>query len=124
RDPDGLGWQLDRRRFSSWLQEVAISRGAKLFAPAEVTAVTRMGDGWRVSLSASSGNVDLCCRVILDAAGRAAPLATRVGARRRRLDRLVCGWVEGNDCLPPGAGVTFVEAVEDGWWYTARGAGR
>jgi hypothetical protein len=35
-------------------------------------------------------------------------------------DRLVCGWVLGRArSIGLGAGLTVVEAVEAGWWYTA-----
>jgi hypothetical protein len=35
-------------------------------------------------------------------------------------DRLVCGWAYGSAFLiGRGVGLTAVEAVEDGWWYTA-----
>jgi flavin-dependent dehydrogenase len=60
----------------------------------------------------------------VDAGGRAAPLARRLGARLRRSDRLIARWTQGagrpDGC---GAGVTHVEAVESGWWYTAPAPG-
>ena len=35
-------------------------------------------------------------------------------------DRLVCAWTRGSVARPSvEAGVTFVEAVAEGWWYTA-----
>ena len=39
RDPDGLGWHLDRRRFGTWLRDVAVSRGAAMLVPATVEAI-------------------------------------------------------------------------------------
>ena len=123
RDPDGLGWHLDRRRFGAWLRAVAVSRGATMLVPATVDAIGREGGGWRVDLATASGPVTLRVRAVVDAGGRRAPLAARLGVRRRRTDRLVCGWVEGRDSGSGGAGrspgVTYVEAAPDGWWYTA-----
>lgn len=118
RDPDGLGWHLDRRRFGAWLRDVAVERGTRLIEGAPLEAACRDGDGWRVVLPSAT----VRARVVIDAGGRAAPLAARLGARRRRTDRLVCGWVEGVDHGPHrrrSPGVTYLEAVEDGWWYTA-----
>ena len=117
RDPDGHGWHLDRARFDAWLRVIAISRGAHLFAPAQVADLERSKDIWRLSLATATGPVGVMARCLIDAGGRAAPLARLLGARRRRHDRLACGWVHGRSS--GGNGLTFVEAVEEGWWYTA-----
>jgi hypothetical protein len=68
------------------------------------------------------GPVGLTAAFVIDSGGRAAPLARRLGAVRRPLDdRLVCGWVYGEARTnADDAGFSTVEAVEDGWWYTAR----
>ncbi|HEU4535301.1 MAG TPA: FAD-dependent monooxygenase [Polyangiaceae bacterium] len=87
------------------------------------------------------------CHWLIDAGGRPAALTRRLGATRRRDDRLVAfylrlrakGHVErgseggahgGTDASPPRGtearakegsdrdGRTLVEAVEDGWWYS------
>jgi flavin-dependent dehydrogenase len=58
-------------------------------------------------------------QVLIDAGGRTAPLARRLGASPLAEDRLSCSWVHGRDERGGGAGLTFIEAVEEGWWYTA-----
>lgn len=115
RDPDGHGWHLDRVRFERWLRDAALSRGAQILAPATLDRIERDGDGWRVETNAMTIRASL----IIDAAGRAAPVARRLGAQVRVDDRLVCGWVYGSDEGRGSRGLTFVEAAEDGWWYTA-----
>jgi len=115
RDPDGHGWHLDRVRFEQWLRDVAVARGAQLLAPATLTNIERDGDGWRVAI----GQMEMRASIVIDAAGRGAPLARRLGAQTRIDDRLICGWLYGRDELPGGRGLTFVEATEDGWWYSA-----
>jgi hypothetical protein len=67
-----------------------------------------------VSLATAAGQVVMTARFLIDAGGRAAPLARQFGARRHRHDRLACGWVHGQSF--GGNGLTFVEAVEDGWY--------
>jgi flavin-dependent dehydrogenase len=115
RDPDGPGWHLDRVRFERWLREVASSRGAEIIAPATVDRIERDGDGWLVETNAGPIRASL----IIDAAGRAAPVARRLGAQTRVDDRLICGWVYGRDEGRGSRGLTYVEATEHGWWYTA-----
>lgn len=115
RDPDGHGWHLDRVRFERWLRDAALSRGAEILAPATAERIERDGDGWLVETNARTIRASL----IVDAAGRAAPIARKLGAQVRVDDRLVCGWVYGRDEGRGSRGLTFVEAAEDGWWYTA-----
>lgn len=115
RDPDGHGWHLDRVRFERWLRDAATSRGANIIAPATVEHIEREGDAWRVDTNAMTIRASL----IIDAAGRAAPIARRLGAQTRVDDRLVCGFVYGRAERRGSRGWTFVEATQDGWWYTA-----
>lgn len=115
RDPDGHGWHLDRKRFECWLRGAAVERGAELLVPDSVERVERDGERWRVELT--SGVISAA--VLIDAGGRAAPLARKLGARVVREDRLVCGWTSGVDRGKGARGITFVAATEGGWWYTA-----
>jgi flavin-dependent dehydrogenase len=119
RDADGHGWHLDRVRFEQWLRDAAVSRGAELIVPATVERIERDGDGWSVDIARGSDVVTLYPKIVIDAAGRAAPLARRLGAQTRVEDRLICGWIYGRDEGDGGRGLTFVEATVDGWWYTA-----
>lgn len=120
RDLDGHGWHIDRARFELWLRRVAVQRGAEFLAPARICAIDRDRDRWRILLLTPTGKIELTPRFVIDAGGRAAPFSRRVGARRRIEDRLVCGYLYGCDAAPEiGAGFTYVEASEHGWWYTA-----
>jgi len=119
RDLDGHGWHLDRARFDAWLRHSAVARGAMPLMPARLLSIRRGGEGWQVRIATSGGEEIVSAAFAIDAGGRAAPLARQIGARRRVSDRLVCGWVHGAACpMGRGSGLTVVEAVEDGWWYT------
>jgi flavin-dependent dehydrogenase len=120
RDPDGHGWHIDRSHFDSWLRSVAVERGAHLLRPAEVVDFARQGDAWSGEAQTCDGRVAIEARVLIDASGRRASLARRLGAQRQHDDRLVCGWIGGRaQDGPASAGFSIVEAVEEGWWYTA-----
>ena len=120
RDPDGHGWHLNRGMFERWLRLIAIDRGTSLKAAARVESVERNGCGWSVRLSAAGKSETIQTRFLIDAGGKLAPLARRLGARHNPKDPMLCHWMSGA-AKPSGraAGFTFVEAVEDGWWYTA-----
>jgi flavin-dependent dehydrogenase len=119
RDAGGHGWHLDRVRFEQWLRDAAVASGAGIICPATLDRIERDGDGWHVEIARGSGVMTLHPKLVIDAAGRSAPLARRLGAQTRIDDRLICGWVYGRDEGLGGRGLTFVEAAEGGWWYTA-----
>ncbi|HUX88720.1 MAG TPA: tryptophan 7-halogenase [Chloroflexota bacterium] len=125
RDPDGHGWLLDRARFESWLRWLASLRGAQLLIPGRLETVERIGDRWSVLLTTEAGSVTLTTDFLIDAGGRSAAVARRLGAHRRVEDDLLCGWAYGQvERAGRWEGFSYVEAVEDGWWYTAPLPGR
>lgn len=120
RNQDGHGWHIDRVRFELGLRDIAVERGAILMAPSRLQSIVWDGDGWHAQVQALDGPVEMIARVLIDAAGRAAPVARSLGARRQREDRLVCSWLYGKvQPTPRGAGFTYVEAAKNGWWYSA-----
>jgi flavin-dependent dehydrogenase len=120
RDPDGHGWHIDRAQFDLWLRGVAVDRGAMLLAPGRLESIDWDGQCWRVRVVTASGSIGLIAQVVIDAGGRAAPVGRSLGARRQVGDKLVCSWLWGKARpIHRGAGFTYVEAVEDGWWYAA-----
>lgn len=114
RDLDGHGWHLHRARFENWLREVSVRRGAIFLTPARLQKVERSGRRWSVTLDSGE---EIRANLLIDASGRGASLARRLGARVLVDDFLTCRWVSGH--ASGSFGVTVVEAVEDGWWYTA-----
>jgi flavin-dependent dehydrogenase len=118
-DPDGHGWHLDRARFEQWLQETAKERGAELLSPATLVGLDRDGERWHASLKTANGPMTVTARVIVDAGGRAAPVARKLGHSPQVDSNLVCLWVSGHDSAAGGRGLSSIEAVEDGWWYSA-----
>jgi flavin-dependent dehydrogenase len=119
RDPDGPGWHLDRRRFESWLRAIAIERGAVLLTPATLDRLEQRDKQWLERLKTDNGTVELATRFIIDAGGQSAPVARKLGLRPTVHQSLVCCWMYGRDGAAGGRGLTYVEAVRDGWFYTA-----
>jgi flavin-dependent dehydrogenase len=148
REPHGAGWHLDRARYDDDLRRAARDAGAVVDAAARVAAVEPERGGWRVRLDfrgsarhgrrdrpeapsgrhgqapdGRRGGSDVRAAWLIDATGRAAAVARRLGARRHRDDRLVAFVARGRQ--EPGAAPdrddrTWVEAVPGGWWYSAR----
>jgi len=114
RDPNGPGWRLDRVAFDAGLREGAMAAGAGFRA----TRIERLerSRNWCVHFADGTKTT---ARWLIDATGRAASLASRVGAKRRYDARLVALYAFG--ARRPGVEFdrTLVEAVPNGWWYSA-----
>ena len=114
REPHGPGWNLDRAHFDAGVRRSALASGA-VWCQLRVRSVSRDGEGWRLGLRRG----ELKTRWLVDASGRRAMVARGVGVKRCRDDSLVavCAW------MAPRPGDldrrTLVEAVSDGWWYSA-----
>lgn len=104
-------WVVDRARFDAALRQTAIEGGATLRRDAidDITC-DGMGFAWRLR----SGETGRAARVI-DASGRAAVAARRLGATRRRVDRLAA--VVTRLPLRDAIDRVHIEAAPDGWWY-------
>lgn len=109
----GTGYHLDRARFDALLADGAREAGAR-WCETRVRGAERSGGGWRVALA---DGTEAYVRVLIDATGRAATLARRLGGVPRQTDRLVA-FARFASCAG-GDPRTTVEAVEDGWWYTS-----
>jgi len=121
RDPEGPGWHLDRPRFERFLRATAVQRGACFAAPARLSHVTRDRGEWRLIVETDAGPRDVVARILIDASGRGASVAKRVGAVTSSNGRLVASWLHGTTEREDGAtaGFSMVESEEDGWWYTS-----
>jgi flavin-dependent dehydrogenase len=121
RRGSGSGWHLDRAAFDAWLRDAAVEAGASLWRPAELGSVERIGRHFRVEVWQGEHARIVEATILIDASGRKTTLARRMGARVRRLDRLVAVAA----LFEPSAEFSFgslslVEPFADGWWYAAK----
>jgi flavin-dependent dehydrogenase len=122
-NPHGRGWHLDRRRFDAWLAAEVAARGVECKIGLRFLDVIEHGpDGALLALGDARGERErVRARFVVDATGPRSHYARRMGTRPRELDRLVS--VAGFFRLPEHAEFpprTLLEAVEYGWWYSAR----
>jgi flavin-dependent dehydrogenase len=119
-DANGDGYHVARDRFDALLSEAAESAGAHVERNARVVSCERSHGGWDLSVRAGDDAAARTVRAgfLLDATGRRSALARSVGARRDVYDHLV-GVAVHYRIAPHDGGYTLVEAVRDGWWYSA-----
>jgi flavin-dependent dehydrogenase len=132
-NPFGAGWHVDRQAFEAALAEAARAAGAEWRWDRRVLGCARVAGGWRLEVAVGPGSAGPAAApatrevievdFVADATGRRSRLARRLGARRVRYDRLVGVFGMLASPTPEADTHTLVEAVEDGWWYTAGLAG-
>jgi flavin-dependent dehydrogenase len=111
----GPGWQLDRRAFDAALTETAERSGVRVFRNTSVLATKFASNTWEIRLR-GEGPLTLSA----NATGRRSAIARVSGARRHAVDGLL-GLVTWMRFEAPRDQLhtVLVEAVENGWWYTA-----
>jgi flavin-dependent dehydrogenase len=121
--PYGCGWHVDRPAFDRMLAEAAVTAGAELRRGTELVEVEAMDSGgWRLDCR-ETGRPDatapLEARVLVDASGRGARVAGRLGARRIAFDHLVGVAALAGEVDTSREGYILVEGAREGWWYSA-----
>ncbi len=125
-DPRGPGWRIERAGFETMLRDTAASRGASVIAPGEIFDLRRendAGQGWNALIGSAGRTWPLHARFLIDASGRAARFARAAAqAQIAAHDRLICRFVHLAPRPARGDldGFSLVEAIPDGWWYSAR----
>ena len=118
--PYGDGWNLDRRRFDASLVEAVRTAGGVVLHNAHVGAITAQEHGWSVEAIIAGQPQVLTAAFLVDATGRAAAVARRLGGRQVVHDHLIAvmGWMRAGDGANTSDATLLIEAAEDGWWYT------
>jgi flavin-dependent dehydrogenase len=110
----GPGWRIDRAAFDAWLAAEAAPRSA-VFLPERVAGLQYESDGWSVECGAAGQHR---ARLVVDATGRAAVLARKLGYRPVAHDGLTA-YFQYMDSGVAGPDGLLIESVPEGWWYTA-----
>ena len=118
----GHGWHLDRRRFEDALAGRARDEGVDWRYGCRLVGCRGRDGGWVLSVKTPLGDDGFEADFVVDATGRPARVARQFGARQVRYDRLVGAAVlmkSESDERIKGT-FTLVEAVANGWWYSAQ----
>ncbi|MCA1552862.1 MAG: tryptophan 7-halogenase, partial [Chloroflexi bacterium] len=115
----GHGWHLDRVRFDRMLRGIAEQSGARVVRGVGLRQAERQSNGWALTCVGADAPQQVHAAFVVDATGRAASWARRLGTRKRARDSLVAiiGLYHANAAVADTH--TLVEAVQDGWWYSA-----
>lgn len=115
--PGGPAWHFDRVWFDAMLTRAAEDAGALIYCGIHPRNVERRAAGWRVTVQSATTRSVVDARYLVDATGRSAWLARRMGSSRRKVDHLV-GLTASYQSSPASSRGVVVEAAPDGWWYS------
>jgi len=120
----GPAHYVERGAFDTALQAVARQRGAAVFNKSTLVSVERTeDDGWALHTAPTDDRgpaATWLARIIVDATGPRAAVASRCGARSLVYDMLVGIGTRCTGGRILAQAPTFVEADELGWWYSAQ----
>lgn len=116
--PHGEGINLTRPDFDMSLAARARQLGAVVLTEARIAGLSRDGGSWEVSTEHGGLRTETRCSIVIDAGGRAAPIAKRLGARPIVYDDLI-GIFAKVAAATRRNNLVVIEAVPDGWWYSA-----
>jgi flavin-dependent dehydrogenase len=120
--PHGCGWHVDRVSFDRMLASAAAEAGVDLRCGTSVADCRESPDGgWIVSLDSPTGVSlgQMHADMVVDATGRFAHVARRLGATRLVLDRLIAVAIVTRGIDVTHDGFVLVETAPEGWWYSA-----
>lgn len=124
REPGGHGWILDRRAFEAMLARSAVDSGVDWHWRHRLKRVRPAASGHSLILSGKGGaEVRIDADFVIDASGRAAVLARRLGARRQVASRLIAREAGPRLQSIPFGGASWlrIAAGPGGWHYQAEG---
>jgi flavin-dependent dehydrogenase len=117
------GFILDRAKLGSDLVGAAVASGCEHLR-GEVSAVTGdpAGNGLAMWIKTPDGLTKIRTATVIDATGRKAVVARRLGASRKILTNLVAAWATlPTDKISREPGTLAIEAAGAYWWYVAVG---
>lgn len=115
------GWQLDRQLFDQQLRQLAQEQGVQIAEHTRLDDVVATTDGFTARLYRKQQDpAAISSRWLIDAGGRPAVLSKQLGATQHQADQLLAlyAYADSNTDSDQLAS-TLVEAVADGWWYSA-----
>ncbi len=126
RNPDGMGWHVDRQALEQTLRETAKARGVNCIWPVELIFSKPLpseqnNEHWQLTLSSRQVNqapdITLKTKIVIDATGRHCAFARQQGSRRQQKDKLISVWM--TFCTPSRTQMGSIHPTSDGWWYCA-----
>jgi len=116
------GWRVERSRFETALLGAASAAGAIVARECSLVDARPADGRWELSIRTADGGVQIVhAGFAIDATGRPAALARRIGSIRRAGTQLVAASVvyRLSPTHPLRRAPALIESRREGWWYSA-----
>ena len=128
--PYGNGWHLDRKKFDALLLNAAIDHEVRVLDHAQFLSINQQQNGWQIEFrkteQSNALHQHLSAKFVVDATGRSARVAQRIGANKQFVDHLLGiyrFYYQDDKKLQHELAAdssTLIESARNGWWYSAR----
>ncbi|MEO8234330.1 MAG: FAD-dependent oxidoreductase [Flavobacterium sp.] len=122
RNPDGFGWQLNRKEFELYLRTSAQQRGVHCLFGYKLHEATYDTNHWTICIKDSDALLEpatetISAKFVIDASGRQSHFARTLDIKRESLDKLIATWaiVVNHETIT----MSTISSCEQGWWYSA-----
>lgn len=120
RNPDGFGWQLNRKEFESFLRKKAEERSVNCFWGYQLFQCKYGDEHWILTFASTneiSKKIVIKAKFVIDASGRQSHFARKLGVERQSEDKLISIWATlTNEEIST---LSTISASQSGWWYSA-----
>lgn len=120
RNPDGFGWQLNRKKFEIYLRESTQKRINDCFWGYKLHHCQYEDQYWILNVTTNttpSETLTIKAKFVIDASGRQSHFARKLGVEREVIDKLISCWATlTNEEISK---LSTISADELGWWYSA-----
>lgn len=116
----GNGWNLDRRKFDNMMAKAITKRNGHLFSSTILTDQKKEKNGWRLKgIEKKHNEIALSAKFVIDASGKCAHFARKLGTRWDVLDYLVgIACIYNLESREPNNSTALIESIQNGWWYS------
>ena len=113
-DVHGHGWHINRLDFEQMLLDEVLDKGIFVLNTTTLPEVIVQSPQWQLR----ANETIVAAPFLMDAGGRNSRLSMLMGIKRNSRDKqlAICGFFEG---ISISTQFSFIEAVSQGWWYTA-----
>ncbi|MCF6436707.1 tryptophan 7-halogenase [Pseudoalteromonas sp. MMG022] len=117
RNPDGLGWHLNRTQFETQLRLQCLRSGVQCIWPAKPITSKFHDNRWFLEYEHKQQTLSLSANVVIDASGRHSVFARQQGVTRKQYDKLVSIWLSAQFSVSKN--MALISSSQRGWWYSA-----
>ena len=118
----GNGWHIDRSKFDRLFLDNAKKYTSDFKKDTFIQKIEQFKSGdWILKLKNQNSDEWVTTKFLIDATGRSSSVSRKLGFKKIIQNRILCFWkiFKPSNKNTDRESLTLIEAVREGWWYTA-----